>query len=93
MAAALALPAAVRVTNECANLAHCTSVPASSWLVVPGGSPAAPSTAGTVLFCPTNLPGFQLAVGSDYLQSGGGSLGKLFVTRLLLAPGAGLTTG
>lgn len=45
-----------------------------------GGRARAAGRGGTVLFCPTNLPGFQLAVGSDYLQSGGGSLGKLFVT-------------
>jgi hypothetical protein len=35
----------------------------------------------------------ELALGSDYVLTGGGSPYKLYVTRLLLTPGTGLTSG
>jgi hypothetical protein len=92
-AAALALPAPAAATNECVNLANCTSLPASSWMIVPAGSGASPGTAGTVLFCPADGDQPQLAIGSDYLLSGAGSNFKLYVNRSLLQPGSGLTRG
>jgi len=83
-----------QANGECANLANCRSLAASSWLVVPAGSTASPSLAGTVLFCPDVGGTPQLAVGSDYLLSGsGGSIFKLFVNRYMAAPGVGLTAG
>jgi hypothetical protein len=91
-AAALALPAPAAATDECLNLANCTSLPASSWLVVSAGSAASPALAGTVLFCPEEADPHQLAIGSDYLLSGGGSVFKLLVNRLLPL-GRGLTGG
>ena len=91
-AAALALPATASATEECANLSECTSVPASSWLVVDSASQDGPGLAGTTFFCPQIGGRDQLGLGSDFLMSGNASPFKLWVGRLL-PPGQGLSGG
>jgi hypothetical protein len=44
------------------------------------------------VFCP-QTEGFEVAVGSDFLLSGGANINFLFVNRFLLTPGYGLTHG
>jgi hypothetical protein len=86
-ALALAVPAAANATHECFLLTGCTSV-TGSWVVIPAANPT-PSPAGTTVSCPDDG---QLAVGSDYELSGGGSPPP-FVNRFMPGPGTGLITG
>lgn len=87
---AVAAPTSAAATRECFLLTHCTSV-VGPWVVIPAADPT-PIAAGTLLNCPDSDP-IQLAVGSDYEQSGGAGGRPPYVTRLMPGPGIGLIRG
>jgi hypothetical protein len=84
---AIGVPASSAATRECFLLTQCTSV-TGPWVVIPAANPV-PIPAGTTVSCPDDG---QLAVGSDYELSGGGSPPP-FVNRFMPGPGTGLITG
>jgi hypothetical protein len=84
---AVAVSPSAAATRECFLLPQCTPV-VGPWVVIPAADPA-PIPAGATVSCPDDG---QLAVGSDYELSGGGSPPP-YVNRFLPGPGTGLITG
>jgi hypothetical protein len=91
VAAVLAVGVAVApaATRECFLLPQCTPV-TGPWVVIPAANPT-PIPAGVTVSCPDS-DRLQLAVGSDYELTGGGSPAPA-VNRFLPGPGIGLITG
>jgi hypothetical protein len=87
---AVAAPGSRAQTRECFLLTECTSV-TGPWVVISPANPI-PVPAGVTVSCPDDGDSLQLAVGSDYELSGGGTP-RPSVDRLMPGPGVGLITG